>query len=78
MPDSVADPLGYYLANTVKTRALIETALGASADVAAAASAWNGHLVVRFLGRDPDALRAAAIRVLVGYRGVPMPRVWQT
>ena len=26
VPDSVADPLGYYLANTVKTRALIETA----------------------------------------------------
>jgi UDP-glucose 4-epimerase len=27
VPDSVADPLGYYLANTVKTRALIETAV---------------------------------------------------
>ncbi|BAU92205.1 UDP-glucose 4-epimerase [Methylorubrum populi] len=26
VPESVADPLGYYLANTVKTRALIETA----------------------------------------------------
>ncbi len=26
VPDSVSDPLGYYLANTVKTRALIETA----------------------------------------------------
>ena len=29
VPDSVADPLGYYLANTVKTRALIETAVRA-------------------------------------------------
>lgn len=29
VPDSVADPLGYYLANTVKTRALIEAAVGA-------------------------------------------------
>jgi len=29
VPDSVADPLGYYLANTVKSRALIETAAGA-------------------------------------------------
>lgn len=29
VPDSVADPLGYYLANTVKTRALIETAVKA-------------------------------------------------
>src|SRR3954463_6828883 len=27
VPDSVADPLGYYLNNTVKTRALIETAV---------------------------------------------------
>ncbi|SFG29442.1 UDP-glucose 4-epimerase GalE [Methylobacterium gossipiicola] len=27
VPDSVADPLGYYFANTVKTRALIETAV---------------------------------------------------
>ena len=27
VPESVADPLGYYLANTVKTRALIETAV---------------------------------------------------
>ena len=27
VPDSVADPLHYYLANTVKTRALIETAV---------------------------------------------------
>lgn len=27
VPDSVTDPLGYYLANTVKTRALIETAV---------------------------------------------------
>src|ERR1051325_6412979 len=26
VPDSVSDPLGYYLANTVKTRALIEAA----------------------------------------------------
>lgn len=29
VPDSVADPLGYYFANTVKTRALIETAVRA-------------------------------------------------
>jgi UDP-glucose 4-epimerase len=27
VPDSVSDPLGYYLANTVKTRALVETAV---------------------------------------------------
>ncbi|ACB22067.1 UDP-glucose 4-epimerase GalE [Methylobacterium radiotolerans] len=29
VPDSVADPLGYYLANTVKTRSLIEAAVRA-------------------------------------------------
>jgi UDP-glucose 4-epimerase len=29
VPDSVADPLGYYLANTVKTRALLESAVRA-------------------------------------------------
>ncbi|GJE15537.1 UDP-glucose 4-epimerase GalE [Methylobacterium marchantiae] len=29
VPDSVADPLGYYLSNTVKTRALIEAAVEA-------------------------------------------------
>jgi UDP-glucose 4-epimerase len=29
VPDSVADPLGYYLANTVKSRALIEAAVAA-------------------------------------------------
>ncbi|WP_244472432.1 urease accessory protein UreD [Methylobacterium sp. Leaf108] len=48
------------------------------AGVEAGASAWNGHLVARFLGRDADALKAVAIRVLVAYRGVPMPRVWQS
>lgn len=30
VPDSVADPLGYYLANTVKTRALLAAVVGAS------------------------------------------------
>lgn len=29
VPDSVADPLGYYLANTVKTRALLAAVIGA-------------------------------------------------
>ncbi|MDO9428719.1 MAG: urease accessory protein UreD [Methylobacterium sp.] len=56
-------------------RALLEA--GARDGVGAAASAWNGHLVVRFLGADPAALRALAQAVLVGYRGVPLPRVWQ-
>ena len=46
--------------------------------VEAAASAWNGHLVARFLAHDADALKAVAVRVLIAYRGVPMPRVWQS
>jgi len=57
-------------------RALLD-ATGAEG-VAAAASAWNGHLVVRLLGRDPDALRAVAQRLLTAYRGRPLPRVWQS
>lgn len=60
-------------------RACLDAA-GANASVAveAGASAWNGHLVARFLGADPDALKAVAIRVLTAYRGAPMPRVWQS
>ncbi|WP_156389520.1 urease accessory protein UreD [Methylobacterium sp. Leaf465] len=59
-----------------ETRALLD-ATGVDG-VAAAASAWNGHLVVRLLGRDPDALRAVAQRLLTAYRGRPLPRVWQS
>ncbi|MFD1354212.1 urease accessory protein UreD [Methylorubrum suomiense] len=44
----------------------------------AAASAWNGHLALRFLGPEVGALRGLAARFLTAYRGVPMPRVWQT
>ncbi|WP_348645229.1 urease accessory protein UreD [Methylobacterium sp. BTF04] len=46
--------------------------------VEAGASAWNGHLVVRCLSADPDTLRSVTQRVLVGYRGMSLPRVWQT
>ncbi|MGU3359285.1 urease accessory protein UreD [Methylobacterium sp. M6A4_1b] len=59
-----------------EVRAILD-AIGAEG-VAAAASAWNGHLVLRLLGRDPDALRAVAQRALIAYRGRPLPRVWQT
>ncbi|SDO24761.1 urease accessory protein [Methylobacterium phyllostachyos] len=45
--------------------------------VEAAASAWNGHLVVRALAPEIGPLRALAARFLTGYRGLPMPRVWQ-
>jgi urease accessory protein len=57
-------------------RAILDAA--AIEGVEAATSAWNGHLVMRFLSRAPDALRIVAQRVLTAYRGVPLPRVWQT
>ncbi|KQT60761.1 urease accessory protein UreD [Methylobacterium sp. Leaf456] len=44
----------------------------------AAASAWNGHLIVRLLGPEVGALRELAARFLTAYRGLPMPRVWQS
>ena len=44
--------------------------------VEAAASAWNGRLVVRFLAPDAQPLRAALILFLTKFRGGPLPRVW--
>ncbi len=44
----------------------------------AAASAWNGHLVLRVLGGAVGPLREGLARFLTAYRGLPMPRVWQT
>jgi urease accessory protein len=42
------------------------------------ASAWNGFLAVRFLGRDGADLRRGAARFLEGFRGSSLPRVWQS
>lgn len=60
-----------------EVRAILD-AEAAGTGVEAAASAWNGIRVVRFLAADPDALRRVARRVLVAYRGLPLPRVWQS
>ena len=46
-------------------------------EVDAAASAWNGHLVVRALAPEIGPLRTLVARFLAAYRGLPMPRVWQ-
>jgi urease accessory protein len=46
--------------------------------IEAAASAWNGHLVVRALADRIGPLRTLVARFLGGYRGLPMPRVWQS
>jgi len=44
--------------------------------VEAAASAWNGMLVLRFLAADAQPLRAALISLLTQFRGRELPRVW--
>lgn len=59
-----------------KARALLEGA--AAPGVEAAASAWNGHLAVRALSGTIGPLRGLIAHFLVGYRGAPMPRVWQS
>jgi urease accessory protein len=42
----------------------------------AAASAWNGMLVVRFCASSIESLRALACPFLLAFRGRPLPRVW--
>ncbi len=43
----------------------------------AAASAWNGLLVVRLLSPSPATVRAAMVAALAALRGRAAPRVWQ-
>lgn len=45
--------------------------------VRAAASAWNGRLIVRMLGGESWPVRQVATRILALLRGDPLPRVWQ-
>ncbi|WP_083469521.1 urease accessory protein UreD [Methylobacterium variabile] len=61
-----------------QARALIEAAGCAALAVEAGASAWNGLMVLRLLGSEIGTLRLAAARILEGFRGRPLPRVWQT
>lgn len=56
-----------------EARALLE---GAGGDCGA--SAWNGLLAARFLARDAEALRRAAMPLIGALRGAPLPRVWGT
>jgi urease accessory protein len=46
--------------------------------VEAAAGAWNGQLVLRALAEGVGPLRDVVARFLAAYRGLPMPRVWQS
>ncbi|WP_420412981.1 urease accessory protein UreD [Roseibium sp.] len=41
-----------------------------------AASAWNGHLVIRFLAADSRILRLLLMAFLEHYRSARLPRVW--
>jgi urease accessory protein len=44
----------------------------------AGASAWNGLLAVRFLGKDGAELRRGAARFLEKFRGCALPRLWRS
>lgn len=61
-----------------QARDLIQAAGCEALSVEAGASAWNGLLVLRLLGAEIGPLRLAAARILEGFRGRPLPRVWQT
>ncbi|OAS15303.1 urease accessory protein UreD [Methylobacterium platani] len=61
-----------------QVRELIATAGCEGLAVEAGASAWNGMLSLRLLGAEIGPLRLAAARILEGFRGRPLPRVWQT
>ncbi len=43
----------------------------------AAASAWDGKLIVRAMSPDPYRLRCAVGSILTHLRGAALPRVWQ-
>ena len=59
-----------------EARAGLEKA--AAPGIEAAASAWNGHLVIRALADGVGPLRSLVARFLTEYRARPMPRVWQS
>jgi urease accessory protein len=61
-----------------EARALLDGLDRPGEGIETAASAWNGHLAVRMLGPFVGALRERAARFTAAYRGLPMPRVWQT
>ena len=58
-----------------RARGLLPAGRGGA--VRAAASAWGGRLVLRFMARDLMELKAAIARILEALPGVSVPRVWQ-
>ncbi len=65
-----------YVAPDAEDRVSSVRTLLAFEGVEAAASAWNGLLVVRFLAPDAQPLRKALILFLTAFRGGDLPRVW--
>ena len=65
-----------HIADTAERR--LEEARDLLADVRSecGASAWGGMLVMRFLSRDPQALREDLVGVIEKFRHAPMPRSW--
>lgn len=59
--------------------ALIEPGRAALADASCScgATAFDGMLLARFLGRDAQALRSDLVRFLERLRGEPVPRSWK-
>lgn len=49
---------------------------GAASGITAAASAWDGKLVIRALSPDAFTLRCWLHSLLTQLRGTPLPRVW--
>ena len=50
---------------------------GDASHVRAAASAWGGRLVLRFMAGDLMEMKRAVARVLAGLPGASVPRIWQ-
>jgi urease accessory protein len=59
--------------------AMLDVARGLlpNGNVRAAASAWDGRLVARFMAPDLMPLKGALARFLAGLEGVDVPSVWQ-
>lgn len=66
-----------YVASDAVARLDQARALLTKTTVEAAASAWGGKLVLRFLAKDAAAMRRDVMRFLTEFRGADIPRVWQ-
>jgi urease accessory protein len=65
-----------YVAPDAQARIEEMRGLLANSLCAAAASAWDGMMVVRLAAADGYGLIAELMRVLSAFRAAPMPRVW--